>query len=354
MQALQYRASRRDLARLNMDLDANVAQLHASNQELARKNVALVEMGRRSDRIFSALGEALPGKVLAGKYELHARIGSGGFAIVFRATHIGIDRAVAVKIFRPEAGNDSAASLERFQREGMMSSRVRHPNIVDVLDAGVTDDDIPYIVMELLDGHPLEAELVGGQRLALERIAPIMEQVCLGLAAAEAAGVIHRDVKPENIFLHREQDAEVVKVLDFGIAKLSDGKRLAEANFTSTGDLLGSPRYMAPERILGEDCNASADVYSDGVILFRALVGRPPFEGTIYEVLAKVVSHPAPDIGALVPTLPRELADAVMRALADDPRARPSAAELADILGRTGGSGPFVDRRSSRKTIPRG
>jgi serine/threonine protein kinase len=333
-QVIQYRASRRQFIQLNTELDKNLRRLHAANEQLARKNVELVEMGRRADRIFSALGDTLPGRTLAGKYRLEARIGTGGFAIVFRGTHTELGRPVAVKIFRPQAGNDSAASLERFRHEGLTSSRVRHPNIVDVIDAGMAEDGIPYIAMELLDGRTLDAELDGGRRLPLARIAAIAHPICLGLAAAHAAGVVHRDIKPENIFLHGERGFEVVKLLDFGIAKVADTDRLARAQLTSTGDLVGSPHYMAPERLLGEDCDASADVYSVGVILFKALAGRLPFEGTLGEVVRRAVSGPPDDIRTLVPGLPADTADGIMRALAHEPGKRPTAAELAAALAR--------------------
>jgi Protein kinase domain len=333
-QVIQYGRSRRQFLQLNVDLEANMRRVRAVNEELARKNTELVEMSRRADRIFAALGDALPGRVLAGKYTLVSRIGAGGFAIVFRGTHTGLGRQVAVKIFRPQAGNDSAAALERFRYEGMVNSRVRHPNIVDVLDAGVADDGIPYIAMELLDGHTLEAELEEGKALPLRRVAPIVEQVCRGLAAAHAAGVVHRDVKPENVFLHHERGEEIVKVLDFGIAKVTDELRLARAELTSTGELVGSPRYMAPERLLGLSCDASADVYGVGVILFRALAGRAPFEGGVYEIMTKVLSQRPPDVRTLVPGLPVEVAESIMQALSEKGSDRPSAGDLADVLRR--------------------
>jgi serine/threonine protein kinase len=241
-----------------------------------------------------------------------------------------------VKIFRPQAGNDTGASLERFRYEGMASGRIRHPNIVDVLDAGISDDGIPYIAMELLHGSTLERELAEGKRLPLARIARIMEQVCLGLAAAHEAKVIHRDVKPENIFLHRDEGAsetETVKLLDFGIAKVTDPDQVS-ALVTSTGDLLGTPYYMAPERFVGRECDASADVYSVGLILYRALAGRLPFQGTVAEIMFQTLSKRPPPIRDRVPDLPPEVAAAIMQSLAEAPEDRPSARELAATLAR--------------------
>ena len=339
VQVGQYGKSRKEFIVLNLELAAKVKLLNTNNVELARKNVELEEMSRRADRIFAALGQALPGKVLAGKYLLDSRIGTGGFSIVFRGTHIGIGRPVAVKIFRPQAGNDSGSSLERFRYEGMASGRVRHPNIVEVLDAGISDDGIPYIAMELLDGSTLEKELAQGRRLPLGRIARIMERVCLGLAAAHDARVIHRDVKPENIFLHTEGDTETPKVLDFGIAKILDAGRL-NGQVTGTGDLVGTPYYMAPERLLGRECDASADVYSVGLILYRALAGRLPFEGTVAEIMVQAVSKRPPEIRDAAPELPPEIARMIMRSISEEPSERPSASELAVALGRAAVASP--------------
>jgi hypothetical protein len=341
LQVWQYGKSRKEFVLLHLELDAKVKLLDANNAELGRKNQELEAMSQRADRIFAALGDALPGKVLAGKYLLESRIGTGGFAIVFRATHVGIGRPLAVKIFRPQAGNDTGASLERFRYEGMASGRIRHPNIVDVIDAGISDDGIPYIAMELLHGNTLERELSAGEgkRLPLARIARIMEQVCLGLAAAHEAKVIHRDVKPENIFLHRDEgdkgagEAETVKLLDFGIAKVLDPDQVSGL-VTSTGDLLGTPYYMAPERFVGRECDASADVYSVGLILYRALAGRLPFQGTVAEIMFQTLSKRPPHIRDRVPDLPPEVGNAIMQSLAEAPDERPTAKELAATLAR--------------------
>jgi serine/threonine protein kinase len=337
LQVWQYGKSRKEFILLHLELDAKVKLLDANNAELGRKNQELEAMSQRADRIFAALGDALPGKVLAGKYLLESRIGTGGFAIVFRATHVEIGRPLAVKIFRPQAGNDTGASLERFRYEGMASGRIRHPNIVDVIDAGISDDGIPYIAMELLHGGTLEKELSAedGKRLPLARIARIMEQVCLGLAAAHEAKVIHRDVKPENIFLHHDEGAETetVKLLDFGIAKVLDPDQV-NGLVTSTGDLLGTPYYMAPERFVGRECDASADVYSVGLILYRALAGRLPFQGTVAEIMFQTLSKRPPNIRDRVPDLPAEVGNAIMQSLAEAPDERPTARDFAAALAR--------------------
>jgi hypothetical protein len=346
LQVAQYKKTRVEFITLNHRLDANVKALDEKNQalerahretegknrELEEKNKELVELHQRADRIFAALADALPGKTLEGKYKLIDRIGAGGFSVVFRGTHLGLQRPVAVKVFRPQAGNDSAAALERFKVEGMSSSLVHHPNIVQVLDAGVSDEGIAYLVMELLDGRALDADLVTGRPLPVERTARVMSQVCRGLAAAHASGVIHRDVKPENIFLHHDGGVEIAKLLDFGIAKVRDEARMHGNHLTSTGAFIGTPIYMAPERFLGRECDASADVYSVGVILYRLFSGKLPYDGTLGEIMMQVVSERPRDLCELAPHVRPALAALVMGALEDDPQRRPTVTELADAL----------------------
>jgi serine/threonine protein kinase len=303
-------------------------------------------MTQRADSIFRALGDALPGTLLAGRYKLLSRIGVGGFAIVFRGTDIRRDRTVAVKIFRPRAGNDSAVALERFRHEGVATSRIRHPHIVEVLDTGITEEGIPFIAMELLVGRPLHAELVSGGRVPLPRIARWMSQVCAGLAAAHAIGIVHRDIKPENIFIHGNGEDEIAKLLDFGVAKILDSERLARVQLTASGELLGSPRYMAPERMLGRESGPKADVYSVGVILYEALAGRPPFVGTIGEVMTQAVSTAPAAIANHAADLPRPLAALIMATLARQAADRPGAAEVAASLAVYAGQASAPEKQT--------
>ncbi len=326
-QVSQYRKTRREF------IGMNLAQ-GAKNAELEAKNADLEAMTQRANRIFSALAETLPGRTLASRYKLESRIGSGGFAIVFRGMHTEIHRPVAVKIFRPQPGNDSALALERFRFEGTASSRTRHPNVVEVLDAGISDDGIPFIAMELLDGHSLDSELRDGSRLSIERAATLVGQACRGLAAAHPAGVIHRDVKPENIFIHHDDHGEIVKVLDFGIAKILDDQQIGAPLVTGTEMMLGTPHYMAPERFLGQACAESADTYSVGIILYRALSGKLPYEGTVAEIMLQAVSRSPRDLRQLAPDVDPKLASMIMAALNDDPTTRPDVAQIADALER--------------------
>lgn len=306
------------LEQRNVDLDLKVSELEASNL--------------RADRIFSALAKALPGTTLDGKYRLDRAIGNGGFGAVFEATQINLGRPVAVKVFRPAPGNDSAAAVERFRREAITTSRVSHPNAITVLDSNVSTDGIPYLVMELLKGKTVREELESKGRFPLRKCSKILSEACGALFAAHNAGVIHRDIKPENIFLHQVQEGETVKVLDFGIARLIQGED--SENLTEPGLLIGTPAYMAPERIRGESCGAMSDVYALGVVAYEMLCGRKPFPGPYHDLLAliELFNSDPPSIRTQLPHLSEEIEDVVMRAISRNPDQRPTVAEFAALF----------------------
>src|SRR5262249_11435339 len=159
------------------------------------------------------------GTVLDGKYRMDEELGAGGFGAVFRAWHLALDCAVAVKVFRPVAGNDSAHALQRFQREGRAAASLDHPNVVRVLDSGVSTDGVASLVMELLRGRSLYQEMHKTGQMGLRRAVTVAARVADALAAAHERGLVHRDIKPDNLFLHQAGGTEVVKVVDFGIAK---------------------------------------------------------------------------------------------------------------------------------------
>jgi serine/threonine protein kinase/ligand-binding sensor domain-containing protein len=313
------------------ELAARNRELAAKNRELDRKNVALLASNERADRIFSAFTDVLPGSVLDDKYRIEERIGAGGFATVFRAQQLSLDRRVAVKIFRPSPGNDSAMALDRFRREGMSACRVNHPNAIQIFDSGISSDGIPYIVMELLEGRALSAEIRKRGGLSLRRALGIAIPVCEALAAAHEAGLIHRDIKPDNIFIARSSDGEVVKLLDFGIAKLMDASDPNSAN-TASAAFVGTPRYMAPERLSQSQYGEESDIYSLGVVLYEMILGRAPWPASpdVFALVAQIVA------GTVVPMeelgVPRAISAIVMRALSPDPEARVTAMELAGEL----------------------
>lgn len=309
-------------------------ELTRRNDELARRNEELVASQRRTELVFAAFSDLLPGKVLDGKYLLEEKIGAGGFGTVFRARHSALQRAVAVKVFRPAPGNDTQVGLERFRAEGAKACRVEHPNVVAVLDSGTSEGGIAYLVMELLDGRSLADELAGCGSMSVARCVEIAVPVCRALAEAAARQMVHRDIKPSNVFLHRGREGEIVKLVDFGIAKLFGEPEMPEHDLTITGAIIGSPMYMSPERLLGDAYDDRSDVYSVGVMLYQMLSGRLPFEqksGSHGIAVRSLVDPPLP-LAERVADLPPGLNAVVMSAIARDPGRRPTAAALASAL----------------------
>ena len=242
---------------------ARTEELERTNTELRSKNVALAESraetvraAQRSELIYSALSEALPGTVLDEKYRVEDKLGSGSFGTVYRGVHLHLNHPVAIKVFRPTVGGGAPEALDRFRLEGISACRITHPNAVTVLDFDVAAGSLAYMVMELLEGRSLADELEAVGRLPADRSRRIAAEVCDVLTAAHEAGLVHRDVKPSNVFLHHVKGEEQVKVIDFGIAKLMDADAVlldsAGARRTATGVLVGTPAYMAPERLNAE------------------------------------------------------------------------------------------------------
>jgi serine/threonine-protein kinase len=269
--------------------------------------------------------------VIAGKYCLERELASGGMGAVWVARHLALDERVAVK-FMAGTLPQTAEARARFAREAQVAARLRGPNVVEVLDCGV-DGDLPYLVMELLQGEHLGDRLRREHRLPLPAVASIAAQVARALTRAHAAAIVHRDLKPANLFLARVDGEEVVKVLDFGIAKALSGPAIEATN----GDvLLGSPQYMAPEQArASRGIDHRADLWSLAAILFRALTGLPAFEGTsAVDVIVQICTGPTPVPSRVAPELPPELDAFFLRALDRDPARRfASAREMAEALG---------------------
>jgi serine/threonine-protein kinase len=277
------------------------------------------------------------GSVVGGKYSILRELGRGGMATVFAAVNTWTGRPVAIKMLRAEQAQ-SRVIVERFWREARATAKLRHPNLIDVLDVGVdAKTRQPFIVQEFLNGETLEHHTfeTPEHRLMPARTLKLLLPVMEALDACHRIGVIHRDVKPSNIFLARAEDGTVTsKLLDFGIARLlvSDGR-----SYTQTGDAIGTPMYMSPEQARGEtDIDARADVWAMGVTLFETLTGRMPFEGNnAHVVLAQVLASPAPPIRDVAPDIPPDLAQVVDRALTHDRKHRTaSIRELIDALKR--------------------
>ena len=302
-----------------------------------RVTVARIEAALRTRRATAAPAPATLagvgiGTVLGGRYRLESRIGAGNHGAVYRARHVELDRPVAVKVMRT-ATPDGGEALHRFRREGIAGCRVKHPHAVAVLDFAA-EGGIAYLVMELLEGHSLDVELAPAAPLGVQRSVTIAAPVCEALAEAHRVGIVHRDVKPANIFLHQAGDRTVPKVLDFGIARIL-GVAAQRHHLTLEGWIVGTPAYMAPERFESGACDGKADVYGLGVTLFQMLTGRLPFESVDGEPIALARKHLGelpPAVRSLNPEVPLALEEAVMRALAKPPARRPSAAELATLL----------------------
>jgi serine/threonine protein kinase/FixJ family two-component response regulator len=346
----ELEVSRGELQRRNTELEASRQELEHQNAELAKRNEELLEAQKRPDLVFSALSDALPGTVLDDKYRLDTKIGAGGYGAVFKGTHLGLNRKVAIKVFRPSPGNDSAEALERFQLEGVSLCRLQHPNAVLVLDAGVSSKGIAYLVMELLMGRPLATEMLDRGTVSLERAAEIVLPVCDVLTAAHKAGIIHRDIKPENIFLHRSKDGETIKVVDFGIAKLlGEGTASDDDRITKPGWLVGTPAYMSPERLMGQAHDGRADVYSVGVLLYEMISGTVPIGSHASNLLTLMQLHltTAPvALRQVAPEVPIEVEEAIMSALIQDPQRRPSIVEFAARLRHAFAMNPNVVLRT--------
>lgn len=272
----------------------------------------------------------LVGRTLLDKYRIEALVGLGGMGAVYCAHHLGIDRRVAFKILQPNIALSDEHVAELFEREAKVAGRLSHENIVDVTDAGRSNDGLAYIVMEWLEGRTLEEELKTGGRFGFTRAAEILRQIAAALEEAHSKNVVHRDLKPANVMIvERGHGRERVKVLDFGI-----GKVIGETG-SSVSAVMGTPSYASPEQLrLGGRIDARSDIYSLGVILYRMLSGRLPFKGASPTELIELqlTATPAP-IGDLRPETPAAIESLINRMLAKDPADRPQTArEVADAF----------------------
>jgi eukaryotic-like serine/threonine-protein kinase len=265
----------------------------------------------------------LAGAVLDGRYELDEQVGAGGYGEVWRAVDNVLSRPVAVKLLYPGAAGQPGA-LARFQAEARHAGALSHQNIARVYDYGEpADGSPPYLVMELVDGPSLSDVLASGP-LDTARTMDIVAQTAAGLQAAHAAGLVHRDVKPANLLL----DADgMVKITDFGIANT-----VGSAPVTITGQVIGTPGYLAPERVAGEQATSASDLYALGIVAYECLAGTAPFAGTPLEI---AIAHGIRPLPPLPPPVPSDIVALVMLLTAKDPAWRPaSAADVARSAGK--------------------
>ncbi len=269
-----------------------------------------------------------------GSYSIVARLGEGGMGVVYAAEHALLGRRAAIKVLQPELSRRPEV-VERFFNEARAMTAIGDPGIVQVFDFGVGTDGRAYIVMELLEGESLDDRLRRCGPLPARTALRIARQVATSLAAAHARGIVHRDLKPENIFLVRDAEAadgERPKILDFGIAKLSEDNSRSR---TRTGAFLCTPVYMSPEQCRGAgDVDGRSDVYALGCVLFHLVAGRPPFDHSgVGEIIAAHLREPAPAPSQVLPGVPASVDAVVARCLAKSPDERyPSMIELARAL----------------------
>jgi tRNA A-37 threonylcarbamoyl transferase component Bud32 len=283
------------------------------------------------------------GDVVAGKYRIESVIGEGGMGAVFAATHMLTGKRVALKWMLPELASDEAA-VQRFVREAQAAGRIDHTNIVDIYDVGEHEGST-FLVMEYLHGDTL-AKAVESGSLDARQVIQLLLPAMRGVAAAHKTGVIHRDLKPDNIFLCRESDGAYLepKVLDFGISKVqssgTEGQASNNMRLTRTGAVMGTPYYMSPEQIRGSsEVDQRTDVYAFGVILYEALTGRVPFDADAYSALILEIATGTPKRPReLRPELPEALDRVVMKAMAREPGDR---YQSVDALARA--LEPFAD-----------
>lgn len=274
---------------------------------------------------------SLVGRVLAGRYRLDRAIGEGGMGAVLEATDLELGRRIAVKVLLLELGSDPKM-VARFQQEALATARLSSPNIVAVTDFHAEPGEPPFLVMELLAGESLRDRMKRTPKMPVQAAVRIAVQLLGALAVAHAAGIVHRDIKPPNVFLVKTagRDEELVKLLDFGIAKVA--RDLAKVH-TTQGTVMGTPVYFAPEQLLGGEIDGRTDVHAVGVVLFEMLAGRRPFDADNAVDLAAAILHAAPPpLVALRSDVPPALADAIESALTKERTLRPTAEELAARL----------------------
>ncbi|MDX2184308.1 MAG: serine/threonine-protein kinase [Gemmatimonadaceae bacterium] len=285
-------------------------------------------------------------RAVAPQYEISGVVGAGGCAVVFHARDAALDRDVAIKALKPQL--DSPAIRERFRREGAATAKLQHPNVIAIHGVG-EGDELSWIVMPLVRGESLAARIERSGRLAASDVVPLLLDVADGLACAHAAGMVHRDVKPENVLLDAATGRAILT--DFGVAKALDG---IDESLTATGIVLGTPSAMAPEQLAGDaPVDLRTDVWAFGVLAYRALTGELPFSApSVTQLVGRIIAGTPAPITAAAPDCPAWLVDVVMRCLAKDATERyPDAGAVATAL-RDGREGRASVRLSAAAAAP--
>ena len=295
-----------------------------------------------------AAPKSLIGTVLDERYQVVAVIGQGGMGTVYEAKHLTIGRMVALKVLKPENAQKPDA-IARLRHEARIVSQLGHPNICEVFDIGQLTDGTPYLVMERLRGKTLAERIQEGEPINVVDLVEVVTQVLAGLETAHKKNIIHRDMKPDNIFLAERASGIVAKILDFGISKATVPEEQPH-HLTRTGMVMGTPYYMAPEQAMGERAlDGRVDVWGVGICLFEALTGRRPFVAKNYNaLLVQILTVPTPSVRAIRADVPQALATVIERALEKRREQRyQTARDLADALT------PFRKVRVARRsTVP--
>lgn len=291
-----------------------------------------------------AVGDPMIGKTIASRFKIEKKLGEGGMGAVYKAEHIRMNRPCAIKILSESALEDPEA-LPRFNREAQMSSKIDHPHAVTIYDYGESEEGLVYLAMEYIEGVTLTTLLETEGRFPIVRAVKIARQIADALDAAHALAIVHRDLKPDNIMVSQKgKDGEFVKVLDFGIAKMSesDDKR---QDLTQAGIIIGTPNYMSPEQVAGEKLDARSDVYSFALIVYEMLSGGLPFEGQNTQmIMVNRLTTPPRPLRMVNPQIPPDIEECVMRALAKnrDQRTQSAGQLVLDLEKAIGGAVPVA------------
>src|SRR5437899_4005087 len=267
--------------------------------------------------------------ILDGRYQLEKRLGQGGMGVVYKAHHVFLKTAHAIKVILPDlVGNDPTLAT-RFRQEAMAAAAIRHPNIIAVTDYGLIKGVMPFLVMEFIPGRSLHELLETEGKFSPERAMQFMIVVTAGVGAAHQRGVVHRDLKPLNIMIEDNKPlAEAIKILDFGLAKIKSGDLLGSFLVAQTTGMIGSPHYMAPEQWSDEEPDRRADIYSLGIVLYQMLAGNVPFDGAaVPTIMKKHLMSAPPHFAEFGVDVPPAVERVVRHALEKDPELRPPTAE---------------------------
>ena len=297
-------------------VDAFVTEASLSGEDFLSQSNSLSEITQPSPD--NDMWEAIIGTIFDSKYRIEQKLGQGGMGVVYRANHIFIDRPVAIKLLRKEYLTDRTA-IERFKLEARAAARIHHPNVTSILDFGVTNGNF-YLVMEYLEGYSLRQQLKANGALSIKDTVKIAIQVCDALDAAHKSNIVHKDLKPDNIFINAKEAIEQVKVLDFGIAEIlgksSDIKQNSQL-------FAGTPHYMSPEQCQNDPVSPATDIYSLGVILFEMLTGQLPFtDNSAIKIVLKHLTSPPPKLTDIIATIPEDFDAIVAKALSKNPEKR--------------------------------